>query len=47
MVNKAACSEIKNCITRGLGKKFLHKPNHPFSPSKEIPRDIVFIPSIQ
>ena len=34
MVNKAACSEIKNCITRGLGKKFLHKPNHPFPPLK-------------
>ena len=34
MVNKAACSEIKNCITRGLGNKFLHKPNHPFRPLK-------------
>ena len=50
MVNNTACSVIKNSIIRGLGKKFLHKPNHPSPPrpaSKEIPRDIVFIPSIQ
>ena len=32
MVNNAACSVIKNTIPRGLGKKFLHKRNHPFLP---------------
>ena len=32
MVNNAAFSAIKNSVTRGLGKKFLHKQNHPFPP---------------
>ena len=25
----------KNYITRGLGKKFLHKPNHPYPPAPQ------------
>ena len=51
MVNNAACSVIKNTIPRGLGKNsYTNEITHSSPPppqKKEIPRDIVFIPSIQ
>lgn len=30
------CQEKENSIIRGLGKKFLHKVNHPYLPSPKV-----------